>query len=42
MDELKLTDEIVDDIKDSIECHLGWFPTKIKIQRVSNTYKELL
>ena len=30
MDELKVTDEIVDDIKDSIECHLGWFSTKLK------------
>ena len=30
MDELRVTDEIVDDIKDSIECHLGWFSTKLK------------
>ena len=27
IDELKVTDDIVDDIKDSIECHLDWFST---------------
>ena len=42
MYELKVTDEIVDDIKDSIECHLGWFSTKIKVQRVSKRYNKLL
>ena len=27
IEELKVTDDIVDDIKDSIECHLDWFST---------------
>ena len=42
MDQLKVTDEIVDDIKDSIECHLGWFSTKIKVKHASKRYQKLL
>ena len=41
MDELRVTDEIVDDIKDSIECHLGWFSTKLKSDTSQNDIKKL-
>ena len=42
MDELRVTDEIVDDIKDSIECHLGWFSTKLRSDRSQKDIKNLL
>ena len=40
MDELRVTDEIVDDIKDSIECHLGWFSTKLRSDRSQKDIKK--